>query len=480
MDLGHVMPLCAHIGNGPRLHDPQAFHVAWPPSHGLMATRVLTHHNHANERSLGAATDLARWCIWGVIPPALGVCRHVFRRVARPAVVGQGAAKNRRFGVWPALLAYVILSQFHQRSLRMLAASKAATPHFATVIGLHALAFLTTALILGRGTVSIPRRKRRVLFIVLITEVLSWEALGRLGAHGHIALSVALFSGFMLPWCMAASWLLLGQRFKPFAWVGAVMVAVGVGCCTLGNPLTRIASKAEVGLLVAACCFPCLSLVGKEALMSGRRPLSIPIVGLLVCVAQLIAVARPHTWPPMLAAPSWASASAWHMELAALSHRGPLLYVMVSGLLRVSILVFIWNSSASTLQLVNALAVPLVATILTSGLQQNVQALLLGLGGAAMYAFGQRQKKAKALFRPVSDTVRRRRTFMDEVRQANKDLREEQRKEEKQERQRERLGRLQRRWTLHEKRQQEIEQQQQKQQQQQLQQQMLHLAALTA
>lgn len=246
------------------------------------------------------------------------------------------------------------------------------------------------------------------------------------------------------------------------------MVAAGVGCCTLGNPLTRIANTAEAGLLVAACCLPCLSLVGKEALMLGKQPVSIPMVGLVVCIAQLIAIARPQNWPPTLAAPPWASASALHIELAALWHSGPLTYVIVSGLLRVSILVLISNSSASTLQLVNAVAVPLVATILTSGNQQNVDALLLALGGTALYVLGHREQVAKAVAPSMSNKVRQRTTYMDEVRQEKKEQKdadqvrlELQQKENKQQ---ERLGRLMERWTLLEKQQQEIEKKQQQQQ----------------
>jgi len=202
--------------------------------------------------------------------------------------------------------------------------------------------------------------------------------------------------------------------------------------------------------------------------MLGKQPVSIPMVGLVVCIAQLIAIARPQNWPPTLAAPPWASASALHIELAALWHSGPLTYVIVSGLLRVSILVLISNSSASTLQLVNAVAVPLVATILTSGNQQNVDALLLALGGTALYVLGHREQVAKAVAPSMSNKVRQRTTYMDEVRQEKKEQKdadqvrlELQQKENKQQ---ERLGRLMERWTLLEKQQQEIEKKQQQQQ----------------
>jgi len=364
----------------------------------------------------------------------------------RPALVSQDTGTNRRLGMWPALLAYVMLSQIHQWSLRTQAASKAVPPHFAVVIGLHALAFLTAALVLGRGKADMPRQKLPLFFTVFVTEVISWKVLGRLGAHGHIALSVALLSGFMLPLCMATSALLLGRRFRPLAWMGAVMVALGVGCCTLGNPLTKITNATEVGLLVAACCFPCLSLIGKEALMSGKWPLrlSIPIVGLLICLAQLTAIVVPP----------WASAPALHVELASLWHRQHLLYVVLSGLLRVSILVLICSSSASTLQLVNALAVPLVATILTSGLEQNVHALLFALGGGVLYVFEQKEIMTKAAAPFVSRKGRQRK--MDKLGLNDNGTKEK--------RQQERLRRLQERWKQEEQR--EAEQQQQQQQKQ--------------
>jgi len=187
---------------------------------------------------------------------------------------------------------------------------------------------------------------------------------------------------------MIASKLLLGRKFGFEAWVGAFIVAEGVGFCNLGNPLANVASMTETGMLVAACLLPCLSMVGKQALMSGSQRLSIPTVGLLTCIAQLVAMSRPHIWPPTLSAPSWALPSTLQQELPALWHGGPLTYILLSGLVRVAFLVLIRASSASTLQLVNALAVPLGAAILTSGLLQNMQALLLASCGGVLYLLG--------------------------------------------------------------------------------------------
>jgi len=116
--------------------------------------------------------------------------------------------------------------------------------------------------------------------------------------------------------------------------------------------------------------------------MSGQR-LNIPTVGLLICIAQLVAIARQQYWPPLASAPR---------EMAAIWHSGALTYIVVSGLLRVSLLVLIRATSASTLQLLNALAVPFGAAFFTSGFQSNFQALMLGTGGAVLYLLGQREQ----------------------------------------------------------------------------------------
>merc|ERR1712008_563657 len=83
-------------------------------------------------------------------------------------------------------------------------------------------------------------------------------------------------------------------------------------------------------------------------------------------------------------------------ELPALWHGELLTYILLSGLVRVSLLVLIRASSASTLQLVNALAVSLGAAILTAGLPQNMQALLLASCGGALYLFGRTRQLIKA------------------------------------------------------------------------------------
>merc|ERR1712008_651426 len=136
-------------------------------------------------------------------------------------------------------------------------------------------------------------------------------------------------------------------------------------------------------------------------------------------------------------------------------------YLLVRGLLRVSLLVLIRASSASMLQLVTAMAVPLGAAIFTSGLQQNVEGLLLALGGASLYMLGrQREQVAKAeesvAVKKVTQ-VGQRMSFMDELKTEKKKQREAQQRQRKQQ---ERLRRLQARWSQQEERQQESQGQQ--------------------
>jgi len=317
MELGHRVWLRTTFGSCRTCRDPNAAHALPRPPQGLsLATRVLNQDGHTIARASRAVTDSGHWRTWGVAIPALGISRHLIPRgLARPAVATQeDPGKRQQLGFWPALLAYVILTQVHQRSLRGLVASGLAPPSLAVVIGLHTLAFLIAALFVGLGQRgSAARRTLVVPLAVLITEVFSWEALGRLRGNDHLALSVALLSGLMLPLCMAASRPFLGRRFSFGAWVGAFMVAAGVGLCHLGHPLMSVGSTAEAVLLGAACFLPCLSLVGKEALLTGNQRFSIPAVGLLICIAQLLAVVLPRYRPP--------TSAALYTELATLRFR---------------------------------------------------------------------------------------------------------------------------------------------------------------
>mmetsp|Transcript_124726 Transcript_124726/g.249063 ORF Transcript_124726/g.249063 Transcript_124726/m.249063 type:complete len:495 (-) Transcript_124726:197-1681(-) len=484
MELGHRVWLRTTFGSCRTCRDPNAAHALPRPPQGLsLATRVLNQDGHTIARASRAVTDSGHWRTWGVAIPALGISRHLIPRgLARPAVATQeDPGKRQQLGFWPALLAYVILTQVHQRSLRGLVASGLAPPSLAVVIGLHTLAFLIAALFVGLGQRgSAARRTLVVPLAVLITEVFSWEALGRLRGNDHLALSVALLSGLMLPLCMAASRPFLGRRFSFGAWVGAFMVAAGVGLCHLGHPLMSVGSTAEAVLLGAACFLPCLSLVGKEALLTGNQRFSIPAVGLLICIAQLLAVVLPRYRPP--------TSAALYTELATLWHSRSLAYVFVSGLLRVSLLVLIRASSASMLQLANAMAVPVGAAIVTSGLQQNVEALLLASGGAALYLLGREREQVPKFVEPaLAKKAGKRMSFLDELKQEKKEAERmkgteaetsRQAKErawmnqqeanrrrldaqQRQKKQSERLRRLQARWSQQEERQREGKGQQQ-------------------
>jgi len=442
MDQAFLVPQSTTLGHrrlGRHLHVAQ---VAWRPCGGLRwATKVLTHRGNDTVAACGALHSAACWCICGAALVALGNSKQCLvqahhlqalqqlrrqrwqqqhrqqaRAISRPAVANENAGKIRRLSVWPPLLVYVILRLIHQKSLRVLAVSRPTSSSFAVIIAMHAIAFLIGALVMDRRTSGNVRQKMGVLFAVFVADGLSWEALCHLGG-GHIAMSVSLLSGLMLPLTMAASRWLLGRKFALTAWAGAGIVAAGVGYCNLGNPLAKIANMKEAGVLVAACLLPCLSLVGKEGLLSGSQRIGIPTVGLLTCLAQLVAILRPHNWPPTLAAHSWTTPSALQQELAALWQGGSLTYVVLSGLVRVALLVLRRAASASTLQLVNALAVPLGAAILTAGLPQNVQALLLASGGGVLYLLGQRKQLIKAEVPALQKKSQQRKNFMEELMQ---------------------------------------------------------------
>merc|ERR1712008_112347 len=133
-------------------------------------------------------------------------------------------------------------------------------------------------------------------------------------------------------------------------------------------------------------------------------------------------------------------------------------YLLVRGLLRVSLLVLIRASSASMLQLVTAMAVPLGAAIFTSGLQQNVEGLLLALGGASLYMLGRQREQVAKAEKPVAvKKATKRMSFMEELRKEKKEVeytkQTDQRRsdaQQRQQKQQDRLRRLQARWSQQE------------------------------
>jgi cobalamin-dependent methionine synthase I len=117
------------------------------------------------------------------------------------------------------------------------------------------------------------------------------------------------------------------------------------------------------------------------------------------------------------------------------------------------------------LQLVTAMAVPLGAAIFTSGLQQNVEGLLLALGGASLFMLGRQREPVAKAEKPVAvKKASKRMSFMEELRKEKKEAeyakQTDQRlsaAQQRQQKQQDRLRRLQARWSQQEVRQKKSE-----------------------
>jgi len=334
-----------------------------------------------------------------------GLCKH---SRPRPLCAGVQAAEaeaastqvhpRRTAGL--AALAYVLSSLLHRRILRVLAAGGAAAPPVGLVAGLHAAAFLAAAALRGRrpgsGGINVS-----LVAAVAAAEILSWVTLGGLVGAGDLALTVALLSGCAIPYTMLLSQLLLKRRFAPLAWAGALLVAAGVAVSSLGPP-ANAPGPAEAALLVGALAVPGLALVAKEALLTGSRPPGIAAAAFLTSAAQLVASAALPDWP------SAAGFSAGPPSVALLWSPGCgslWLYALASGGLRLSLLWALRVSSASTVQLLNALALSVGVAVLASTSVRNLLALLLSCSGGALY-FWAHTRQLPALGSPQSQQAR--------------------------------------------------------------------------
>jgi len=283
------------------------------------------------------------------------------------------AARDQRKAAWLAVLAYMLLSWLHRFTLRQLAAP----PPVGLVAGFHAAAFLAAAAATGWGAPggrSLAGSLPGIAAVVAI-EGLSWLTLSRLGSTASLALMVALLSGVAVPYTMAISRLVVQRRFAASAWVGAALVAAGVAYCNLGL-LVTLPAASEAAVLVAACTIPGLGLVLKERLLVGSQTIGIPMVAALVSIVQLVAFSLPL---------SLSSATPSITPSGAVGGSALLAYIAVSGALRLSLVWAIRAASSPTVQLVNALAVPLGATLLASSQQRNALGLVAALVGAALY-----------------------------------------------------------------------------------------------
>uniref|UniRef100_A0A7S0B7C0 Uncharacterized protein n=1 Tax=Pyrodinium bahamense TaxID=73915 RepID=A0A7S0B7C0_9DINO len=411
-----------------------------------------------------AVSTTVRRRTWGQLSPGLrnrgwaGLCSDPARAAAEAAETVAVPAGLRPTAASLAIAAFLLLSLLHRRLLRALAANGAPAPPVGLVAAVHAVVFLAALLASHRpsGPRGSPqggpgRARFALVAAVVVAEVLSWMALGGLAAAGSPALAVALLSGSAVPYVMSLSGVLLRRRFEPLAWAGALLVAAGVACCSLGA-LPTIRNAAQAALLAGAFAVPGLAMVGREALLKGSHSVGLAAGALLLSVAQLAATLLSQSWTPAwaaLVAPLYSSGAA-----------GLWLYIAVSGALRVSLVWALRASSASSVQLANALAVPLGAASLAPASARNLSALVLSTAGATLYCWarlGQPQATAGLAQAELSLDARAKKTqmtFLEELKAAQQEEQMEKlRREEEaarrlamEQRKEERLKRLKERW----------------------------------
>eukprot|EP00439_Symbiodinium_sp_Y106_P014897 s1739_g2.t1 len=136
----------------------------------------------------------------------------------------------------------------------------------------------------------------QVVAAVGAMEFLGWASLQQAGGLGHRpSVTAALLNGVSLVLTLLCARFVLGSKVRPTAWIGSVIVAIGVSA--MGSMTHLFSSGVGAGhlaLLGASLAFSSLALTGKEVLFSGRAPLSVPAVACIASFAQLLALALPE------------------------------------------------------------------------------------------------------------------------------------------------------------------------------------------
>ncbi|CAE6932087.1 unnamed protein product [Symbiodinium natans] len=251
----------------------------------------------------------------------------------------------------------------------------------------------------------------KVVALVGAMEFLGWASLQQVAFAGGLGVTAALLNGVSLLLTLLCARLILGSHVRPSAWIGAAIVAVGVGATgSMSNLFSSSISAGHVALLGASLAFSSMALTGKEVLFSGRAPLSVPMVACIASFAQLMALAMPE----LLSLRSFPGSLQFAQIIIGPAPRimslawPAYLYIAASGALR---LTFTWGlraANASTVQLVNAVAVPFGTALLTMLSPHGhltpkmVGALALTLAGSIIFFRGGSPSiKSSALFATI-------------------------------------------------------------------------------
>ncbi|CAE8665457.1 unnamed protein product, partial [Polarella glacialis] len=319
------------------------------------------------------------------------------------------SARSQSSGMAPVLVGALclFLVLLHRLALRTI--SQPLPNRF--VVAVHAAMFFVLSLLTRSSAPGPSSAGVRLAVLVGAVEFLGWMALQRVAAAQGLGIAAALLSGASLVYSMGLSRLFIQRQFRSMAWIGALLITFGVAYS--GPSLSGLPSIAQALPLLAAWAFSGLALIGKEAMLSGakcekdqrnwrRRPLSVPTVAFVSSFALLLALAAPqvgfalgrHTWSLREVASLLLGPVPMFGDLSI----SVLSYIAASGVLRLTLAWALRASSATTVQLVNAVAVPFGAAMLTLAEPAPVipKRLLLALGtslvGSSLYFFGHPSK----------------------------------------------------------------------------------------
>ncbi|CAK9105052.1 unnamed protein product [Durusdinium trenchii] len=305
-----------------------------------------------------------QWAPW--IGPGVCLSAALSRRHQRRATAQAETSKPislKRLPCWGVAVLGFILVMIHRVVLKE-CRLQLPPPRF--TVFLHASIFLILSQFLP-PTKFPSEQNVKVILLVGALEFFGWAALQNVVAvAGHLGVSAALLSGVSLLVTLASAKLLLRSHVKATAWIGAAIVALGVGAAGPVHALSMASSPAHVALLCAALFTTSLALTGKEVLFSGRAPLSVASVACLASFAQLLALALPevlrlHSFPGTLELAQIIVGPA--PRIANLSWPA-YVYILGSAFLRYTFTWSLRTANAPTVQLVNAVAVPFGSALL--------------------------------------------------------------------------------------------------------------------
>lgn len=252
----------------------------------------------------------------------------------------------------------------------------------------HALAFGALALRHRRENAAGLAHHAPIVLMVVVLEVLTHLILEWNRTTLGAGVLVGMLSGMAVPYVMAFSRALLQKSYNRMTWAGATLVSVGIAC-SIPLPTGASASIGLALLSTSALLLPGLGLVLKEMLLKGRprrrlrgdgekpaQTLDIFSVAAVSSIGQLLGnlIHGAIVGERIFATSAWTVASGSLLE-----------YVAASGVVRLAIVMALGKTSALSVQIANAMAVPIggvffLAPYISPRLSFGLLTALVGVG----------------------------------------------------------------------------------------------------